>query len=216
MGRVSDRQTIINLRADIVKLKADHLVHLQAMRKAERKRYAKITAKKRSEAKKLAKQEMRPLFRAKRKEVKEKIGVDVKKRVYNIVYKTVDRFKMRAGTVYMDGVLCFPVLLRFGNDYNMTPIELCTFIVANVIGEIRACDYDLYGITQVWAFKHLKSLTEKGYLEKFSGSGRSASIYSVSVKGRRLFLDFKKYYRIAVTENLNNEKGRVKRHEWPK
>jgi hypothetical protein len=217
MTRVSNKQIIINLRAEVEKLKAEQkevikkAVHVVKME--ERLKCRKLVTKTRNESKKAAKREMRPLINVSRKTAKNMVESNVKKRVVTIVKNTVDRIKLRAGLVYMDGVLCFPVLLNFGRANNIAPTELGILILICVLKEGRCVDLDKYGFQKNATHQHLTALSQKGLLEKF---GDDFPIYTPSMKGRRLFLDFKLFYRDVLTNNLHNAKGRIKRNKWPK
>lgn len=214
MGRVSDRQTVINLRAKIEQLKVEHLKHLQEMRKAERKKVAKKVELAKREAKKKAKAELRPLIKVKRDYVREKVAGNVKERVNNRVKNSIDRIKIRTGLVYIDGVILFPIIRKFASENGIQPYDYCVFVLVNVMKEgSRIADFEIYGYSRKVVGGILADLMNKGYLERFGSPNKF--VYTPSVKGRRLFLDFKKYYREAVTETIHHEKGRIQRHEWP-
>lgn len=114
-------------------------------------------------------------------------------------------------TVYVDGVIAYPFILKYCKEHKVRPYAFGFLILMCTLKEVRLGMLMKYGFPKCVTHQALTYLVENGWAEKF-GTG----LYTPSLKGRKLFFNYKIYYCESVTKQIYNESKQTKYHRWPK
>lgn len=204
------RKDVINdLKAEIKQLKIDHIEELKHVRKEIIKRErTKGTGRVKAARKKKIKQ-ISPIINARAAVIRTKVKEKVKGKAVDLADRRIQYLRMK-NVVYMDGALCFPIMLAYSKVIGISPYEMQYLILLNVFKEGRTSFFTQLGMASAVSYQSMKSLNVKGFAERF---GEASPVFTPNLKGKRAFLDFRNYYRETITRGVFNEKLTT-RHKW--
>lgn len=150
----------------------------------------------------------------------EKIKADLRQKIKDleIAHKKELSKKMlltvqKKHTVYIDGVIAYPFILNYCRKNEVSPTAFGFLILICTLKETRLNTLMKYGFRKSPTHQALTYLSNKGLVEKF---GDHLGIYTASLKGRKLFFNYKLYYCEGITKQIYNESDQTKFHRWPK
>lgn len=199
----SRKDLVDSLREEIKALKLAHIEDIKQVRKEIVRRERLKVSKRVREMKKKQTKKITPILSARTATIQTKITKRVKGKAVLLADKRVQYLRMK-NVVYVDGALCYPVILAYAKTLKITPNEMQFLILLNVFKEGRPSFFKLFGLNNTYALNAMNGLTEKGMAERFGG--KKSPVFAPSVKGKRAFLDFRQFYRETITRGVFNEK----------
>lgn len=192
-------------------IRYDRIAELENEIKGLKEKYKKQYEEKFAKAKDGNSRRYSNLYKRSMTRLKANIHNKIDRNTREKVNKNIDR-AIVLKSKYMDGVMAYPIISRFGKDNKLNQFEMPILILLNIIRSLQPIEAIKYGYPRGVAEKNMLSLTNKGLVELFDDNGRKT--YTIGLKGINMFKEFKKYYAVKMKELVENKSYKIRGQKW--